>query len=409
MVQEQAEYIRIRLQLPTVFTPAAPVRRKELFAGRIDQLTQVIGAVSQVGQHVVIFGERGVGKTSLASLLGDFWADIVKDSNVISVRINCDTEDGFESIWKRIAEDVDLAGDGGALTRASNHPAFLEARKEILASRATAHSIRRYLELANKSFILIIDEFDRVDDDAIAGQFADTIKSLSDHSVDTTIVVVGVADTVEDLIHEHASVDRALVQVLMPRMSATEIRQIVETGLAEVGMTVKEAAAFNIAKFSQGLPHYAHLLGLNSGLSAISTRRKEVDLQDVRAALEISISKAQESIKNAYYQATLSPRRDNLYRQVILACALAPIDDLGYFAPADVREPMSRVMGRPYDIPSFVRHLNALCTKERGSLLHKIGTERKRRFRFTNPILKPYILLRGIEEQMIREDDVELN
>ena len=52
-----------------VFTPAVPVSERELFSGRIDQLRRVFDAINQHGQHAIIFGERGVGKTSLANII----------------------------------------------------------------------------------------------------------------------------------------------------------------------------------------------------------------------------------------------------------------------------------------------------------------------------------------------------
>ena len=66
---------------------------------------------------------------------------------------------------------------------------------------------------------------------------------------------------------------------------------------------------------------------------------------------------------SAYHSATFSTR-ETLYRQVLLACALAPGDDLRYFASADVRAPLSMIMGRPYDIPAFSQHLNELSDPE---------------------------------------------
>src|ERR1044072_8194504 len=50
------------------FRPAAPVDDLELFAGRERQRGEVISAVTQVGYHVGLYGERGVGKTSLAGV-----------------------------------------------------------------------------------------------------------------------------------------------------------------------------------------------------------------------------------------------------------------------------------------------------------------------------------------------------
>jgi len=76
--------------------------------------------------------------------------------------------------------------------------------------------------LAAKDFVIILDEFDRVHDEDSRVLMADTIKTLSDQLVSTTMVIVGVADDVNQLISSHASIDRNLVQVLMPRMSKSD-------------------------------------------------------------------------------------------------------------------------------------------------------------------------------------------
>lgn len=89
----------------------------------------------------------------------------------------------------------------------------------------------------------------------------------------------------------------------------------------------------------------------------------------------------------------------------MLACSLAPVDDLGYFAASDVRAPLTAIMKRRYDIPAFARHLNALCQRERGPVLQKKGFARRFRFRFINPLLQPYVLMRGLAEGAV---DVEM-
>ena len=102
----------------------------------------------------------------------------------------------------------------------------------------------------------------------------------------------------------------------------------------------------------------------------------------------------------------MSSQKDNLYAQALLACALASCDDFGYFAAADVRGPMSAIMKRPYEIPSFSRHLNMFCRPERGEVLQQIGEKYQRRFRFRNPLMQPYVVLKGIADGLITLDRI---
>src|SRR5271165_1486832 len=91
------------IEAGSVFTPSAPINDKTLFAGRIDQVRQVMDAVNQRGQHAVIYGERGVGKTSLANVLADFLSG---GSWVVVRRINCDAGDSYDSVWKKVFAEI---------------------------------------------------------------------------------------------------------------------------------------------------------------------------------------------------------------------------------------------------------------------------------------------------------------
>ncbi len=397
-VLQEANITRIRFQLPQAFSPAAPIDRRELFAGRLAQIDQIIGAVAQQGQHAILFGERGVGKTSLASTVHQFWNDEVKaDDILVAPRVNCDTTDTFGTIWRKVLEEIQIIYDKRGWPFPRNGGILESAVHAIAMEEATPGDVRRFLELAQKWFIITIDEFDRLTDENSIGLFADTIKMLSDHAVDVTLILVGVADTVDELIADHASIDRALVQVLMPRMSIDELKEIVVKGLTAVGMTAAADTPEVIAKLSQGLPHYAHLLGLHAGLAAIGQKRTEVTGEDVSVALKVAVDSAQQSVRHAYHQATMSPR-ETLYPQVLVACAIAQVDDAGYFAPVDIRRPLTMVMKKRIEIPIFIRHLHALCSDEKGGVLQKIGLKGKQRFRFSDPLLKPYIVLRGLQD-----------
>jgi hypothetical protein len=214
-------------------------------------------------------------------------------------------------------------------------------------------------------------------------------------------VVVGVADSVDQLIQEHASVERALVQIPMPRMSNSEIREIIDTGLGRLSMTIEAQAVSRIAILSQGLPHYTHLLGLYAARTALDGGTQKITLEIVDRAIQNAIAKAQQSILSAWHQATNSARKDNLFTEVLLACALAEQDQLGYFRAQDVREPMCKITGKHYEIPSFAQHLNEFCDPKREAVLEKTGEKRRYKFRFRNPLMQPFVIMQGYTSKRI--------
>lgn len=396
----------LALEVGRVFTPAAPIDQKDLFAGRNEQLRRVVDAISQRGQHAVIFGERGVGKTSLANVLAEF---LRTRGQVVAPHVNCDGGDTFTSLWRKVFAEINLVRETRNLGLRGGSQQELTRVSDTLAGDLTPDDVRRQLTHLGQQVLLIVilDEYDRLPNGALNRTLADTIKTLSDHSVPATLVLVGVADSVDELIGEHRSVERALVQVQMPRMSIAELHQIVTNGLSHLGAEVESEALDQIGALSQGLPHYTHLLGLYATRQAIDRGSLRLSVADVKAAVSEAIKNAQQSIVSAYHKATMSARQGSLYSQVLLACALASHDSLGYFQAADVRGPMSHIKGKIYDIPTYARHLNDFCEQSRGPVLQKTGVKHRFRFRFVNPLMEPFVIMQGLDDGLINWKDLE--
>jgi Cdc6-like AAA superfamily ATPase len=397
----QQDALALSLEAGKVFTPSAPIDERSLFAGRTEQVRKIVDAVNQKGQHAVVYGERGVGKTSLSNVLSSFLA---LPGTVLSPRVNCDVTDTFDSVWKKVFARIQL----NQSTRGSGFVGDLEREydaTELFPGKISPDAVMRALITITRGAvpILIIDEFDRVPQE-VRRALADTIKTLSDHAVAATVVLVGVAESLESLIEEHQSIERALVQIPMPRMSVPEIHQIIDTGLGRLGMTIDQAALNRISVLSQGLPHYAHLIGLYATRTALDSLSMHINEDTIDSAIGKAIEAAQQSVRVAYHKAIRSPRKDNLFADVLLACALAQTDELGEFAAQDVREPMLRITGKHYEIPSFAQHLNEFSESTRGAILRKSGTKRKFRYKFTNPLMQPYVIMQGFaSSRMTRE------
>ena len=376
-------------RIGTAFTPSAPIDQRTLFAGRFNQLRDAVTAVSQKGQHAVIYGERGVGKTSLANVVYETFGDQV--NKPACGPINCDESMSFSSLWHAAFREM-----------------HLDDRRTMddLAPEDIRPDDVRHLVQNIKKTVIVFDEVDRLRDRSATTKLADCIKNLSDHGVDTTIVLVGVADSVDALIAEHMSIERNLKQIPMPRMSDRELMEIVSNGSTICGMAIGNDAANQILALSQGLPHYTHLLALNAFQDAVERGASEVEVRDVDTAIRRALETAQHSVVSGYHKAVTSPRKDNLYAPVLLACAMAEADSLGFFYAGSVREPMSNIMGRPYGITAFSQHMKAFCESDRGPVLSRSGIKRRYRFRFLNPLMQPYVIMNGLTTGLIARDQI---
>ncbi|HEX6349155.1 MAG TPA: ATP-binding protein [Candidatus Dormibacteraeota bacterium] len=401
----------LSLKAGQVFTPTSPIDEPSLFAGRLTEVRQIVDVINQKGQHAVLYGERGVGKTSLANVLSSFLSDHRIGRRVLAPRVNCDSRDDFETVWRkvftRLADDYRISYEAPRIGFPGGMQAVEHRPEELLGEVVTPDAVRRaILQLTSTTLpILIIDEFDRLNQDTRRG-FADTVKMLSDDAVPVTVILVGVADTIDQLIDEHQSVERALVQIRMPRMSLAEIDSVITNGLSELGMSAEPGATARIARLSQGLPHYAHLLGLHAARGAIDSQSLLVSTSNVDFAIDQAIRGSQLSIRSDYEFAVRSPKRDNLFADVLLACALADATELGHFAAQDVRRPLSEITRRRYEIPSFAQHLNEFCEPKRGPILEKSGIKRLYRYRFRNPLMQPFVILQGIQNGRITSENL---
>lgn len=404
MVPTNVDFSALAFEAGKVFTPTSPINAQDLFAGRKEQLRQIVDVINQTGQHAILYGERGVGKTSLANVLAGY----LGSGRVLAPRINCDASDTFDSVWRKVLDQASLTRQRQGVGFTAATVAANVSPIELLGDTATPESVRRCLTTLSEVFlpVIVIDEFDRLGEQPRRA-FADTIKGLSDHSVNATILLVGVANSVDQLLAEHLSVQRALAQVRMPRMSNPELTTLIDNGIAKLGMTIEPAARNRIVKLSQGLPHYAHLLSLYAVRVALDAQSLVVSSQSVTDALTKALQSTQQSILNSYETAVRSARKDNLFSQVLLACAMSETNELGQFAAQNVRDHLNKITGKHYEIPSFAQHLKDFCDSKRGPVLDKTGISRLFRYKFVDPLMQPYVIMQGIKSGRLKVTDLD--
>src|SRR4051812_15646704 len=388
---DETELLERMTLVAEAFRPSAPIDRRALFSGRTDQIAELFSVVQQPGAHAVVYGERGVGKTSLAAVT----AELLASSNVLVARATCDSGDDFTSIWRKALGEIALHSPSRGVGFAAGTSDVTQPASVMLGdARATPHAVVRGLESLARSrpVAIFLDEFDRLDSASCRALFTDTIKALSDRVVPATLVLVGVADTIDELIREHRSVERAIVQVRMPRMSRDELGEIARRGIEASHMTINGVAVDRIAALSQGLPHFTHLLTQLAAQAALAERHIDVGSAEVDFAVERAIQRAQQSVTEAYLRAESAGA-------VLLACALADEDEFGFFDAEGVAARLDGGAGLGLDA-----ELERLAA-ELGVLQARDAAE-GRRYRFVNALLPPYVVMRGLADGTVQARDL---
>lgn len=381
------------------FSPSSPITTKDLFSGRTTQLNRLIDVAAQRGQHALVYGDRGVGKTSLAKVV----LEGSENAGRICAYYTCASTDTFSSIWHRTLEEVRWVVESQPPGYRSEAIKTVQSARQLLPADPSPDDVRRVLSLLAKvdDVVIFVDEFDRPTDAATRSMFADTIKVLSDHGVAGTIVLVGVASAVAELVAEHESIGRSLIQIQMPLMSNDELAQIVRAGMVKAELEVAPQFVDQVVAISQGLPHYTHLIAQHGARYAVESGRRVVEVEDLKPAVSLALEDVSQTVRQTYHRAT-SSNRETIYKEVLLACALAERDELGEFGSADIRRPLRQLTGRDYDIPAYSAHLNDFAsTGQRGGVLKKLGTQARFRYRFIDPLMPSYVLMRGHSSDML--------
>jgi GTPase SAR1 family protein len=395
MAGPQPDWANLRREILDVFTPGPPIEELGSFAGRKKVIQRLQDITIERGRHAIIYGERGVGKTSLANIFHKDLNSIT--SQVTVVLVNADPTDNFDSLWRKVFRRIRReTPDGQEWWVDQAHPTAISMDDVLLALKGFT---------PNQLPIVIIDEYDRLLDDQCRTLMTDVIKGLVTYGSNCTVVLVGVADSILELVRDHQSISRNLAEVPMERMSRDEIKEIIVTRTKRLRMKVGDDAAWRLSYFSGGLPFYAHSLGKHSALCAVAKRRLDITESDVIAALDDCMADVDYTVKEGYTRATERIyRKANLFPQVLAACALAETNDLGQFTAASVEAPLSAILNAEYRVPSFAFHLNEMCEKARGAVLRKTGARRTFQYTFTLPALQPYVIMKSLKDDVLSQE-----
>lgn len=386
--------------LSRVFTPSSPIKHREFFQGRINQLEKICDSINESGQHAILYGERGVGKTSLANIMKGIFTDL------FPVLITCNRSDSFKTLWKRAFSEVKYSittkGIGfkpEIIGQTVNLFDNIDLNSETFSSDIE-NVIKRYD--GNAYFLFIFDEFDNILDKDVRKSFADLIKSFSDNVNNCSIVLVGIAHNVESLIGSHQSLERCLIQVQMPRMSDEESFDIIEKGLSKLELTIDDEVKSKIVEFSSGFPHYVHLLCKYCVLHVIDQNKEHIDNNDLNAAILKGIENTNGQLQTSYRNAIIGLSTTDKWKNVLFACAQVELDEFNCFNITDVANQYRKITGEEIQKNSIVYNLNQLADKTRGNILEKLDTGLNTRYRFVNPMILAFIKLK-INSELIEK------
>lgn len=393
------EIIIANSKVRDVFTPYSPIDIVDHLFGREREVSQIVGVINSPGQHVLLYGDRGVGKTSLATIAHR----LIKSMKIIPGKFftkSCDSEDSFASIVRGPLRSVGI--DFELRERTQSHTQGGDTKlKAIIAeggvtSKRTKSS-KRIVEtnanspawvaenLRDMKGLFLIDEVDALSRKGDKKRLAELIKLLSDSKSQFKLMVVGIADTGEDLTAGHPSVERCLKETHLSRMKDVALRNIIVTGMEKLRIVPTEKVIETIVDVSAGYPHFTHLICLKCAENAIVSKKMSVTMPCLEKALKDAVEESEGALKRRFDSTLRGLKHGAEYRSILLAASHCDIPD---FTLSSLRSKLSDRFN--IDIPSKIvsRYMSNMIVNRRKGVFNRVG---KGVYRFSDPRMPSFI------------------
>ncbi len=208
--------------------PREEIDQPDQLKDRERELESLRDCFETPGAEAFIWGLKGVGKASLAHTACEAHSDIVKKV----AAVGCERDTSFQGLLTDITRKV-AAGGFVKLNNNKTGTKFgvfgLEISREtnLVSGSLEVESVNHAVDLFNTILgqhqfggtlpVVIIDEFDRLENDETKRKLTDLIKAMSVGGSKVKLVICGIANSLNEILELHASSPRYLHQVEVRR------------------------------------------------------------------------------------------------------------------------------------------------------------------------------------------------
>ena len=403
-----------RNRLDHFLHPSGNVSIPDQLKGRLEPMRQMEDCFETRGAQAFIWGPRGVGKTSLGHTACHEHGHLVE----MVAAVACGKDTTFSQLMNDIfikvvhsnkidikSRSIQASYEAFGFSFNGSTPSLAKEVKieNINSASAFLNTIFSYAAFPSKIPVVIVDEFDLLENPDTLVSLSNLLKQISVDDVRVKFIFCGVARNLEGLLGAHESVERYVYGVELPPLSFEAIREIITDIESEFDVYFHRGQQIRIAQISSGYAGFTHLILKNILLAMFENRITENQVPDEIYKLGIlrSAEQAATRLKTAY-EIAIKQGTDR-YAEVLWATANGQHFDRQF---KDITDDYEKIMQkRPhrsgYDTAknnaSELRNaLNSLVTRKH------LQKGKSGWYSFSDPMFRSYVRL------VAEKDGVEL-
>jgi hypothetical protein len=263
-------------EIYAAFDASQPVDEPQDLRGRDEQIAQLMRGVLYRRTHGVVSGPRGSGKTSLVRV----FAQYAESEGVIVFYVACNRGSTFAELMHDFLEQIPTyAVDPDKIELFTERVAQF-GRDGTPHQAASIFSLIRYSQI-----VLVVDEFERVENTEFYWKVASLLKLISDSRVPVRLVAVGGTSIFDQVISEHPSLMRNLTRLTTEPLSPAAVDEVLDACADRCEMRFTAEAKKLLCEVICGSPYHARLFGMHSALAAAANRESAIARSDVLEGL----------------------------------------------------------------------------------------------------------------------------
>lgn len=396
-----------------VFTPTRPKRSYRDFSGRRDMIEAIIQAVEEERSHVILLGEKSLGKTSLLNIV----AECAKEAGYLVARMTGTADLTFDHFIFAILEQFSA--------RIAETPVrdilqkrlgtedlcqLVEREKDLDVPAA----IKVFQKLTEHQAIVLVDDFERIENPELKTRIGELMGVLSDQGAWLSLLLFGRASRARDILPESFESLPNVTWIKLQPMSDEDAERVIARGVASVGVQFSEDVTEAIIRLAQGIPSAIQWLCLLAIRRATQRYASEVEMHDLAEVIGVAASKIDARL-SAFYDELCGPTRGGWADEVLYLAVQTPADANGAFSPDVMSRVSLDVIGRPVLELPLHSALSRFTSEEDQAVLEKVWTAQGTCYRFVNPAMRAIVMLKncgrvsGLSDILLdRAQEVEL-